>query len=182
MKQSKFLNRVAKVAAKLMDKNGSTTTLEIKNKLRKKYPNENWNQQDVSDAMIELHANHNHDGSLQYHDNGHYREYFIKLAHLASPVANVTAKMAVRVSGIKKPAIELKREDLIQKIKTGGMCAIGFIKNDGSKRTIIGFAADPFMTNLGYISFLENGTDYKNVNPRTVESVLVNDQLFILKQ
>lgn len=47
------------------------SNLEIKNELRKRFPNTTWNQKDVSSAMDFLY----HAGHLTYKDNGTFRTY-----------------------------------------------------------------------------------------------------------
>jgi len=59
------------VAADLIDRNGVTSTKEIKNELRSLYPGA-WYQSTVSEIMKEL---SDVDGKYEYFDNGEYREY-----------------------------------------------------------------------------------------------------------
>lgn len=81
MKDSqKLLLRMA--AAFLIKKNGSTTTLEIKDSLRERFPKMSWTQDQVSQEMQEIYDN-NEFKDLQFEDTGEFRVYHLGLPTLS---------------------------------------------------------------------------------------------------
>lgn len=56
---------------------GDTTTLDVKLKLRKEYPEEYWVQDFVS--MVILEYQDMHENTIGIKDNGHYRTYYRRL-------------------------------------------------------------------------------------------------------
>lgn len=64
---------VEKVFQELLNQ-GSTTTLDVKNKLRKDYPNLIWEQNFVSTCCMEYYEDSN---NIEFINNGTYREYYL---------------------------------------------------------------------------------------------------------
>lgn len=65
---------IINVANELLEKNGTTTTLEIKDALRNRFPKERWVQHYVSNTMREEFNNGNLSG-VTFRDNGRNRVY-----------------------------------------------------------------------------------------------------------
>lgn len=65
--------QVEKVFQDLLEK-GHTTTLDVKNKLRKDYPNQQWNQDFISTCCLEYYEDSDNIGFI---NNGTYREYYL---------------------------------------------------------------------------------------------------------
>lgn len=61
-------------------KQGHTTTLDVKNKLRKDYPNLTWEQNFVSTCCLEYQEESDNIG---YYNNGTYRNYYLNTAPTA---------------------------------------------------------------------------------------------------
>lgn len=53
---------------------GHTTTLDVKNKLREKFPNQIWEQHFVSTCCLEYYENSD---NIEFINNGIYREYYL---------------------------------------------------------------------------------------------------------
>lgn len=60
----------------------------------------------------------------------------------------------------------------IMKNSNGKKLTVTFTKNDGDKRVIHGVVnPEEFMTNLGYIRFIEDGGEHRLINPKTIEKI-----------
>lgn len=68
---NKNMNAYKLASETLIEKNGSTTTLEVKNYLREVFPSTKWTQGNVSTALSDL-ADENY---LTFTDAGEYRVY-----------------------------------------------------------------------------------------------------------
>lgn len=82
-----FDDAVLKTAKQFIDKQGTVTTLEIKNKLRADHPTVHWSQIDISLCMDEIFQEQKI-LNLQYVDNGTYREYYTDSSASTSALAS----------------------------------------------------------------------------------------------
>lgn len=164
--------QVGKAAKLLVAATGTTSTLEIKNYLRAKYPGERIVQTDVSNAMMQ-------ETDFDYQDNGVYRTYTLKKKTKASIKAtkqsnSVTSGQLNRIS--KTAAVEL-----IKKSK-GRFFTVTFEKKTGDVRVLNGTVkADTFMNNQGYINVKESNGDIRQINPRTITELKINKECYIVK-
>lgn len=85
--------QVEQVFAELLTK-GSTTTLDVKNKLREKYPLEDWNQQFVSTCCHEYYEELD---NIDYHSNGTHRIYYLVSVPSASKSYQYTTSTGVKL-------------------------------------------------------------------------------------
>jgi len=70
--------------------------------------------------------------------------------------------------------MKLSRTKAVEIIKNsnGKELIITFIKKNGDRRIIKGIVnPDEFMTNLGYIRFIEEKISHRLINPKTIEKV-----------
>lgn len=161
---------VLEMAQELIEKNTTTTTLEVKLQLRNKYPNEDWFQDFVSETLDKAQKKQKIEG-LSYSDNTRFKTYFIDTVQV-NTLANVIHE------------IKVSRTELVDLIKNskGKFITVGFVKADGSERFINGqIVKDNFMDDLGYIKFRESNGQKKRVNPRTVFEVKLSGQVYKLK-
>lgn len=77
---------VEKVFQELLNQ-GSTTTLDVKNKLRKDYPHILWEQNFVSTCCLEYYEGSD---NIDFVNNGTYREYYLTTAPLVPEYFYVT--------------------------------------------------------------------------------------------
>jgi len=80
--------KVLAMANRLVKPNGTVTTLEIKNELRQKFPDQKWFQAEISNVMNEF----NIDEKCTYTDNGTYRTYSMIKNTIAKNNSKVTKK------------------------------------------------------------------------------------------
>lgn len=185
--------KILSVAKKLCKANNTVTTLEIKTELRKRYPNNRWEQAKVSSTMIDANAA----GKFDYTDNGTFRTYSLAgKGTTVAPVAQVSTPTVTTPTGktkkVKAPKAPMttqkisrtKALDLIQN-SNGKFFTVTFIKKDGTRRVLNGqYTPDMGVSPLGYIlvrdiSAVRRKEDkkVKNVNLQTIESITLNNVL-----
>lgn len=180
--------KILSVAKKLCKANNTVTTLEIKTELRKRYPNNRWEQATISSTMIDANSN----GKFDYSDNGTFRTYsFVgKTANkgtIVTPVTQVTKGKAKKAKAAKTPMStqkisRTKALDLIQN-SNGKFFTVTFIKKDGSRRVLNAqYTPDMGVSPLGYILVKDISAvrkkevkTVKNVNLQTIESITLNN-------
>lgn len=180
------------------------TNLELKNELRKNFPNEVWNQMDISVEMMDLADG---GGYFDYTHNGSYRTYFAtpslqgsqaqtnsnpsmtqqliaKAQSQPTSIPNVTNVKPVKV----KTPVATKRIgrnkalDIIQNTN-GKFFSVKFAKKNGDERLmgvqyVKGTKPDP----LGYVRLKELKTQItKSVNLQTLSEIKTNNTLYKVK-
>lgn len=155
-------------AQRLIAKNGKTTTLDIKNDLRKNHPNYYWPQNTDNNCLgvSEIMDGFFNQNLFAYSDNGTFRTYF-------NPV---TAKKAVVKSATKNPSVKkakpakkaksftttgtISRKKALDAMKNSGgrFFTVVFIKKDGTERTMnCQYLKDQTTSDLGYVKVRETG-------------------------
>ena len=132
---------IEQVVFGLIDKNGMTTTLEVKEKLRELYPNKRFYQSDISADMAEMAEN----GLLVYSVNrdshGEYRVY-------------TTPKSEVR-------ATKTEMAEALERYEDSDVCVtITFDTAKGTRRTMTAL--------VGPMNALGNRVMYENGNIKTI--------------
>lgn len=166
---------VLATANKLISKNGSTTTLDIKNQCRIDYPNEKIYQSDVNQIMIDKHDML--DGVF-YTDNGTHRVYTRNINQVVAPTP--VAGTQTTTTSITK----LSKKDIVKLLKenTGKFLSVTFIKKSGEERKINAHqSAQSFMNSLGYLQFKTNTNEFKQVDPKKILCVKINNQTYVSK-
>lgn len=176
------------------------TNLELKNELRKNFPNEIWNQMDISVEMMDLADG---GGYFDYTHNGSYRTYFatpslqgsqIQTNSNPSMTAQLIAKAQATITQaiVKQPKIKVpvatkrigrnKALEIIQNTN-GKFFSVKFAKKNGDERLmgvqyVKGTKADP----LGYVRLKELKTQItKSVNLQTLSEIKTNNTLYKVK-
>lgn len=190
------------VATFLLIKNGSTTTLEIKDELRRRFPSFTWKQEDISNEMMNLEQELD---NLTFIDTGDFRVYslvpdtdMIKKATgiptgttttLGKTLATLTAKPKKSpkigkgkvYSGSTQNLSRTAVVDLMRDSK-GKFYTVTFTKVDGSERVINGQTKKSnFMDNLGYINFRESNGNMRRVNPKTIKEISISGNIYKVK-
>lgn len=160
---------------------GSTTTLDVKKQLRNDFPKYKWNQDNVSEALMEIESN---DSNLTFTDNGVYREYTVVGYNSNGPIkvskttSNTTVSRGIRDGG------KISKTDAVTKIKSskGRFFTVTFIKKDKSERTLNGnVRLDNFMNNQGYINVRESNGNIRQINPRTITALTIAGSQYNVK-
>lgn len=176
------------------------TNLELKNELRKKFPNEVWNQMDISIEMMDLADN---EGHFNYTHNGTYRVYtatpslqgsqtvnnsksitaqLIAKAQATNPSLPQTTQPKIKVPVTTKRIGRTKALDIIQNTN-GKFFSVKFAKKNGDERLmgvqyVKGTKPDP----LGYVRLKELKTQItKSVNLQTLSEIKTNNTLYKVK-
>jgi len=187
------------MANELCSAQNQFTNLELKNKLRKKFPNEIWNQTDISAIMINL---SDEDGYFDYIYNGSHRIYFASpslcdsqaqinsnppiIAQLIADMQSISIPNAKPVK-VKTPLTTKrigrnKALEIIQNTK-GKFFSVKFTKKNSDKRLMgVQYAkctkADP----LGYVRLKELKTQVtKSINLQTLSEIKANNILYKIK-
>jgi len=182
------------------------TNLELKNELRKNYPNEVWNQMDISIEMMDLADT---SGYFDYTHNGNYRTYFATPSLQGSQAQtnsnpSMTAQLIAKAQSqpittkaqsqlvIKQPKIKVPvvtkrigRNKALQIIQetNGKFFSVKFEKKNGDERLmgvqyVKGTKPDP----LGYVRLKELKTQItKSVNLQTLSEIKANNTLYKVK-
>lgn len=148
-----------KVVLDLIQKNGQTTSLEVKNTLRTIYPLKKFYQTDISNDLAELAD----DGEISViGDNGTYRTY-----GLASTIENVTkTEMAQLLEDNEGEEVTIeytnkKKETTIKEVTLWGMNVLGY-------------------RNIEEIT--SNGIIQKQIDPKQVKKLIVGNKTYIVKK
>lgn len=166
MNQTK-LTIVLSVISALLDKNKTTTTLDVKKELRNIHPQDKWYQDDIHDIMEDLASR----GQLSYTDQGTYRIY--SKVPVATPTNTQTSP------SLKK----LSRTQVVQAIRDSGFkfITVTFVKTDNSTRVMnCQVSKNDFMDNLGYIK-AHTKDGLKRVNPKTIQTVKIKGEVLQVK-
>lgn len=187
---------IKKVADGLIKSYGHTTTLQVKKFLRQWYPNTTWNQDEVSDALIEYEISNQ---SLKYHDNGTFRIYYdvsnppAQLvttpvpAHQTQAAHPVTPKQAVKstVAHHNYPTQKASRTNIVQMMEDskGRFFTIEYKKQDGSHRVFNGQVKKAtFRTALGNIMINEvvgRSRQQRQIDPKRIKSLTINNTRYV---
>lgn len=159
---SNHLNRIYKSANRLLSK-GNTTTKDIKEYLRTKFPNENWTQALVSDTMI-LINNHRLIDGLSFIDNGTFRTYYTQ--------NNTVSTRRVR----RKRCTKTQLLNLLNN-HGGRFITITWTASDGKSRTYNGrIKSKP--DGLGNMIFETTRDGIKTVIVRNIEKITSNNNIY----
>lgn len=159
MKAKQRLQKVTTIAKALILENGTTTTKEIKERLRKEYPEEMWlTQENISKYMTQL-VNKNLDYKADV--SGDYRIF--------SYVKPITVKTRTEIVN----AIKQSNKNFI---------TILFEKKEGETRLIqCQIDQNKFISDLGYIKCTTK-EGIKQVDPKKIMSVRIKGQEFVCKK
>lgn len=183
------------IANALCNAQNQFTNLELKNELHKKYPNEGWNQMEISTEMMNLADN----GYFDFTHNGTYRTYFatpslqasqsqsntnpsmvqqlISKAQTTTPVVTKQAKVIVPTT--TKRIGRKKALEIIQNTN-GKFFSVTFEKKNGENRLmgvqyVKGTKPDP----LGYVLLRDlKAKKSKSVNLQTLSEIKTNNILY----
>lgn len=166
MNQQKIQKVLSTIGA-LLTTSATTTTLDVKNALRKSDPKDKWYQDDIHDIMEDLATQ----GQLTYTDQGTYRIY--------SKVPVATPTNTQTTSSLKK----LSRTQVVQAIRDSGykFITVTFVKTDNTTRVMnCQVSKNDFMDNLGYIK-AHTKDGLKRVNPKTIQTVKIKGEVLQVK-
>lgn len=161
---TKLEKLVTDVAKDLMMGVGDTTTLEIKNELRIRFPEQKFFQSDVHDIMMEFEKN---DDRLTFTDNGTHRVYNYRFTNNSSPIIKYLGKKA-----------------LIQVMKShaGKFITVEFTKNNSEIRKYnVQQTKKTFMSDLGYLQMKTSRGKIKQTLPENVRSVTASGITYMRK-
>jgi Asp-tRNA(Asn)/Glu-tRNA(Gln) amidotransferase C subunit len=184
MKQSVTVTDVMNTANQLCVANNTATTLEIKNKLRKDFPNKSCTQQFVSDTM-RTYANN---GLFTFTDNGSYRTYSrIWSGTTSNKSITLTNNKTVKPMTSKR----ISRSSALNMIENskGQFFTVEFTKQDGTLRKLNGqYVKDQKKSNLGYVLVKESGklkkgekNPIRNVNIQTLKSLSIHSETYKIR-
>lgn len=181
-------SRVKDTLVKIIDLMGRASTLEVKEALRNQYPNDIWNQADVSTAVSEIHDEMD---NLTYRDNGTFRIYSYVSPLIQQGILKAQTKAVAKATNKKPKAQVVKkrcsRTSAVEHIRNtkGKFFTVTFIKQNGDERTINGNVrgGKEFSNNLGYIRVKENyqqGTTARHrlINPQTIKKLKVGNVVY----
>lgn len=166
---------VEKAANELIKATGSTSSLEVKEKLRKEYPRRKFYQNEISVALQDLATN----GKFNYTFNGVYRTYTsnkVQRSAVTTPKVATTPKSG-KVSRTK--ALELIEN-------SNRIITVTFEKKDGTTRKVVGrYFKEQGRPLLGYVKLKDiqkakNGTlsPVVNVNLQTLSELKVDGNTY----
>tara|TARA_R110000851_G_scaffold78000_5_gene172084 strand:+ start:20463 stop:20990 length:528 start_codon:yes stop_codon:yes gene_type:complete len=175
-----MLNKVTAVESTvglLISVRGNCTTLEVKKYLRTAYSMK-IKQQEVSDIMAQM-------TGLDFTDNGKYRTYVMANVQPILSQSKKVKKDKKKISSDKKKVSKSKMVEMMKNTK-GRFITVTFRKKNGDSRTMnCQVDNSHFMNAQGYINVSENkgkkGRVYRQVNPRTIMGLKIDNQHFIRK-
>lgn len=172
---------VKKAAEVLIATSEVTTTLQIKKYLRVVEPNRSWFQDDISKAMIEIESSKEIPG-LKFDDNGQFREYSLCILQ---KITDEKVKKVKKPKVVKPvlPDVKISRSKMVKLMKEskGSFMTVTFKKIDNSVRVMNGnVKLANFMNLMGYINFKERNGDLRQVNPKTLISLKVKGQTYVI--
>lgn len=103
----KIMNKdqiIIQTAKRLIQENGQTTTLEVKNELRRLFTEEDWYQSEVSQTLIDWEA---FEVGYMFSDNGDYRTYFFVDSVTPSISETYTFPNGIKITGSIEQIIEM---------------------------------------------------------------------------
>lgn len=160
--------KIRKQIKKILRKTkGSITNLDIKTKLRAKYPSENITQLEVSTVMNSNYAK----WGLSYTTNGSYRTY--------SPIAIASTKAT-------KPAVQVKKvtKTVLQKMiftHKGRFNTYGWKRLDGTLAVYNGRPTSKGVQTNGLIKMKTSRGKVVQINPPGIEFICRDNCKFIKK-
>ena len=173
---------ISAVVLQLLDPNNSITTLEIKNELRRQWPEFSWLQKDVSNFMNELHLS----GEVTYNDNGTFRTY-------SGETPKTTSKKKDTKTGKTIPKVKMtniSKSDAFDKIMAnkGYFFTAEVVKKNGDHRVINCQALKDQDPKLGYIKVKEASlmrTDpdkaVRQINIQTIKALKIAGVAYKIK-
>lgn len=190
-------SQMALVVVELLEANNTATTLEVKNELRDRFPEQRWIQKDVSNFMAELAEA----GDLTFVDNGTFRTYSLKVKRnkkgklVTTPTKKAMKPAAVPTSRAKKPATPAVKATRISRKKAlelmlgnkGHFFTAEFVKKDGVPRVInCQCLKDQSDSKLGYVkvreaALMRSATPEKairNINMQTITSLKIGGKVY----
>lgn len=175
MIQTMKRGHMSAVVLSLLQANNTVTTLEVKNELRRLYPEYSWLQKEVSDFMNEQHLT----GELTYEDNGTYRVYSGEETKKATPAKKDNKGKVIPKLKAKRIS-KTKAFDLIMGNK-GYFFTAEFVKQDGETRVINCQALKDQDPKLGYIKVREASLlrtvgkekSIRNINIQTLKALKI---------
>lgn len=173
------LNDLVKLSAEaFLTTSGKVTTLDIKNHIRNAFPHISVTQAEVSACMDTIYSN-NEIARLTYTDNGTYREYY---QHPVKPFVDTVQKQFTKSNTSRPKTISKTAAVDLIKSSAGKFLTVAFVKKNGSERVMNGtVSSKSFMTNNGYILFIERNKGKRSVDPRTLKRVSVKGKKYTVK-
>lgn len=157
-------NKVLKVAKALILVEGDTTTLDVKKACRVLWTNEEWKQKFISNTLAK--------SDFDYNDNGSYRTYFSTLSetdHLSFIYERKLSKTKLA-------------NRLVNSGTDGEKVTVCWIVKDGTERCYTGWVLNAGnLSNLGYIKFKTVEDNIKQIDPRKLQSITVNNTKYTRK-
>jgi hypothetical protein len=150
------------------------TTLEVKNELRRLYPNSEWKQIQVSSFMKDLFD----DDRVSFADNGNYRVYSLSGCPAGQPLTRrflLKEKKTPVVSNVSKTrALE------IIKSTNNHFFGVTFVTKELETRKLVcRVPGDVDTDHLGYLRVLDaKEGGIKTVNMQTLSEVRVNGNIY----
>lgn len=186
MAKMKKDQKILQVMKELLGKNGATTTLEVKDECRKRWPKKSWFQGTVSQVMAQ--------SGYHFLDNGIHRTYLntqspgpaTVVVSSQSPIGAITniPPVVVTTTAATAPVTAVSRTELVKRMKNskGKFYTITFTKNNGDQRVLnCKSSKKDFMDDLGYIKTKDCKNRYKLVNPRTITELRIGGEIFVVK-
>lgn len=169
------------VIMSLLQANNTISTLEVKDELRKLYPEFSWLQRDVSTFMNDMHLA----GDLTYDDNGTFRTYSGEAKKKTSTKKDKKGKKLSKIKATpisKKAALELMLNN------KGYFFTAEYTKKNGDFRVMNCQCITPQDTSLGYVKVKEASlmrTDPKNcirqINMQTLKALKIGGKVYKIK-
>jgi hypothetical protein len=153
------------ILVSILENTTQTTTLEIKQHLRRLYPSEKWYQDDISDVVDEIYTNNTVEG-LQYKDNGTHRIYSI-------------GKSAINVFFTNKTALA---KYVLHALKTvNGLITIEVSKSGiiEEKKYKLANYVNPIDI-FGYIAVINEKGENRKLDPRKLVSLKLGNTKYLL--
>jgi predicted metalloenzyme YecM len=171
---------IKQVADALLKANNTVTTLEIKTELRKRYPNQSWNQNSISNIMDDFHR----EGKYTFKDNGTYRVYSlvgtkanISTVNKTTPTVTTPTVTTSSKRAASKRISRTKALEIIQNTN-GRFFGVTFTKKDGTQRSMsCKINKDNKPTPFGYI-LVQTKESPKSLNLQTISEIRANKTLY----
>lgn len=162
------------VVNELLKPNNMVTTLEVKNELRRREPNEVWNQDDVSSTMDAL----NTSGKLDFTSNGTYRIYSL----VGSPAGQPLAKKFLIKPKKDKVVSDVSKTKALEIIKNTKRQFFGvtFTNKDNEERKLVcRVPGDVDPDFLGYLRVFDSKDGgIKTVNMQTLSEIRTGGNVY----
>lgn len=173
-------------AKQLCIPNNKVTTLEIKNYLRKTFPNKKCTQDFVSKTM----ADYSNGGSFSYTDNGTYRVYSQVLSGVITPSTSVNVQITKNQNKkiMTTKRISRKKALELMKLSKGRFFTVEFTKKDGENRVLNGQYMSGQKDNNSYVLLKESGklklgeNPIRNVNLDTLKTIKISGETYRIRK